>query len=132
MKLPQLICRDFQSNVIDAEIASKYYSGKRVFFPRITFIPIENNKYPFSFKRTQFPIRPSIAISINKAQRQTLDFVGIYLSHPVFSRGQLYVALSQAKKLNCVKILIKPTNLKKSCDGHTKNVMYKEILSLTN
>ena len=48
----RLICRDFQSNVIDAEIASRYYYGKRVFLPRIPFIPIENKKNPFPFKRT--------------------------------------------------------------------------------
>ncbi|KAL5546675.1 hypothetical protein UlMin_006362 [Ulmus minor] len=130
----RLICRDFQSNVIDAEIASRYYSEDRVFLPRIPFIPIENNKYPFPFpfKRTQFPIRPSFAMTINKVPGQTLDFVGIYLPQPIFSHGQLYVALSRAKKSDCVKILIKLTNLNKSCDAHTKNVVYKEILSLTN
>nr|XP_009758760.1 PREDICTED: uncharacterized protein LOC104211410 [Nicotiana sylvestris] len=37
------------------------------------------------------------------AQGQTLDFVGIYLREPVFSHGQLYVALSRAKGSNCVK-----------------------------
>lgn len=34
---------------------------------------------PIPFKRTQFPIRLCFAITINKAQGQMLDFVGIYL-----------------------------------------------------
>nr|XP_016496333.1 PREDICTED: uncharacterized protein LOC107815289 [Nicotiana tabacum] len=37
------------------------------------------------------------------AQGQTLDFVGIYLREPVFSHGQLCVALSKAKGSNYVK-----------------------------
>lgn len=45
-------------------------------------------------------------MTINKAQGQTLDFVEIYLQEPVFSHGQLYVALSRAKASNNVKILI--------------------------
>ena len=130
----RLICRRFQPNIIDAEIINGYHSGKRVFLPRIPFIPIENKKYPFPFKRTQFPIRLSFAMTINKAQGQTLDFVGIYLPEPVFTHGQLYVALSRVKTIECVKILIKPTiskNVENTCT-HTKNVVYEEILSLTN
>ena len=37
----------------------------------------------------------AFALTINKAQGQTLDRVGIYLRSPVFSHGQLYVALSR-------------------------------------
>jgi len=35
----------------------------------------------------------------NKAQGQTLDHVGIYQPDPVFSHGQLYVAMSRARSL---------------------------------
>ncbi|KAH7510543.1 hypothetical protein FEM48_ZijujUnG0119500 [Ziziphus jujuba var. spinosa] len=40
----RLICRRFNQNVIDAEISVGEYRGKRVFLPRIPFIPIENVK----------------------------------------------------------------------------------------
>ena len=58
------------------------------------------------FKRKQFPVRLSFAMTINKAQGQTIPIVGVYLPNPVFSHGQLYVALSRATAKRNIKILI--------------------------
>ncbi|KAL0403994.1 UNVERIFIED_CONTAM: hypothetical protein Sradi_2040200 [Sesamum radiatum] len=58
----------------------------------------------FIYKDT-VPVKPCFAMTVNKAQGQTLDFVGVYLREPVFSHGQLYVALSRAKTGNSVKWL---------------------------
>ncbi|RCV37930.1 hypothetical protein SETIT_8G102700v2 [Setaria italica] len=41
------------------------------------------------------PICLSFAMTINKAQVQTITNVGIYLPEPVFAHGQLYIALSR-------------------------------------
>ena len=47
------------------------------------------------FKRLQFPIRLAFAITINKAQGQSLELCGIYLHTDGFSHGQLYVAVPE-------------------------------------
>ena len=57
--------------------------GKTVLIPRITIAP-SDTELPFTLKRHQFPIRPCFATSTNKAQGQTLKFVGIYLPDHVF------------------------------------------------
>ncbi|XP_042942854.1 uncharacterized protein LOC122277037 [Carya illinoinensis] len=42
----RLICRDFDRNVIDAEIAVEHHSGKKVFIPRIPFLPnVDENAF---------------------------------------------------------------------------------------
>ncbi|KAL5554794.1 hypothetical protein UlMin_042195 [Ulmus minor] len=128
----RLICRGFKLNVINVEISIGEHRGKIVFLLRIPFVPLENDKNLFPFKKTQFPIRSCFAMTINKSQGQTLDFVGLYLPEPVFSHGQLYVALSRVKTSKSIKILIKPTSDNKLHNACTKNVVYSEILSLAN
>ncbi|KAK9160147.1 hypothetical protein Syun_006488 [Stephania yunnanensis] len=86
---------------------------------------------PFKFKRRQFPIRLCFAMTINKAQGQTLNFVGVYLREPVFSHGQLYVALSRATTATSIKVLIKPSTYNNQ-PNTTKNIVYKELLSLVD
>ena len=107
--------------IIEAEIASGVHKGKCVLIPRITLIP-SDTQFPFTLKRRQFPIRPCFAMTMNKAQGQTLDFVGIYLPEDVFSHGQLYVALSRVRNPSSLAIL---TN---NMDGYTKNIVYQEVL----
>jgi hypothetical protein len=72
--------------------------------PRITLTSPE--QYPFAFARHQFPIRPAFAVTINKAQGSTYNRVGINLTKPVFSHGQLYVALSRVRNWNSVSVLL--------------------------
>uniref|UniRef100_K3YLZ3 ATP-dependent DNA helicase n=1 Tax=Setaria italica TaxID=4555 RepID=K3YLZ3_SETIT len=80
---------------------------KRVFLPRISLYPSDDDDgiFPFRFKRKQFPVRLSFAMTINKAQGQTILHAGVYLPEPVFSHGQLYVALSRATARVNIKVL---------------------------
>ena len=57
----------------------------------INFIGDNDGRMPFKFRRLQFPVAPAFAMTINKAQDQTLAVLGLILPSPVFSHGQLYV-----------------------------------------
>jgi hypothetical protein len=57
--------------------------------------PSENLTLPFKFKRKEFLVRLSFAMTNNKAWKQTLPNVGVYISEPMLSHARLYVALLQ-------------------------------------
>ncbi|XP_042757993.2 uncharacterized protein LOC111895117 [Lactuca sativa] len=123
-----LICRAFQQNVIDAEIAVGQHAGKRVFLPRIPLCPSDDEMFPFKLKRKQFPIQLSFSMTINKAQGQTIPNVGVYLPESVFSHSQLYVALSRGISRVNTKVLVKPEKTFDNDGIYTSNVVYKEVL----
>eukprot|EP00267_Zea_mays_P048853 XP_020401468.1 uncharacterized protein LOC109943072 [Zea mays] len=138
----RLVVRGFQKNSIEAEIVLGQHAGMRIFLPRIPLCPSDDEMFPFHFKRKQFPVRLSFAMTVNKAQGQTIPNVGVYLLEPVFSHGQLYVALSRATARSKVKILAIPVIDEKkkknwveknsTINGatYTKNIVYKEVLTL--
>lgn len=101
----RLVVWGFQRNAIDADIVLGQHAGKRVFLPRIPLCPSDDELFPFRFKRKQSPVRLSFAMTINKAQGQTIPNIGVYLPDPVFCHGQLYVALSRATARRNIKIL---------------------------
>ncbi|KAK1330345.1 hypothetical protein QTO34_010534 [Cnephaeus nilssonii] len=77
------------SNVVEATILTGPFKGEDVLIPHIPKIPTD---MPFQFKRLQFPIRLAFAITLNKAQGQSLELCGLDLDTDCFSHGQLYVA----------------------------------------
>ncbi|CAN1189507.1 ATP-dependent DNA helicase PIF1 [Linum perenne] len=80
-----------------------------------------------TLERRQFPIRVCYAMTINKSQGQTLDHVGIYLPKPVFSHGQLYVAVSRVRSADGLHILI--SNDQQNLPNQTKNIVYQDVLN---
>ncbi|GBL92124.1 hypothetical protein AVEN_91476-1 [Araneus ventricosus] len=117
-------------NFISAKIVSECNRGGVVFLPRIELAPSDVN-LPFVLKRRQFPLIPAYAITINKSQGQTFDQVGIYFDETVFSRGQLYVALSRSRNPNHVKIYTKTPEVQGKLLNNEKyfrqNVVYQEV-----
>uniref|UniRef100_A0A8D9BCK9 ATP-dependent DNA helicase n=1 Tax=Cacopsylla melanoneura TaxID=428564 RepID=A0A8D9BCK9_9HEMI len=82
----RLAVKKLMNNVIEATIIKGKFKGKDVLLPRLPIIPSD---VPFEFKRVQFPIRPAFAMTINKAQGQSLQVCGVHLKTPCFSHGQL-------------------------------------------
>ncbi|TKR65527.1 hypothetical protein L596_025918 [Steinernema carpocapsae] len=77
------------------------------------------------FFRIQYPIRLVFAVTINKAQGQTLLRVGLYFrGEQCFSHGQLYVAFSRVKQHEAIKILNAAAEVKRLL----RNVVFKELL----
>ena len=84
--------------------------------------------------RRQFPVRLGFAMTINKSQGQSLSQVGVYLPNPVFSHGQLYVALSRSGSKSRTKLFIRDVkDIQGKFPGkhgvYTKNVVYGEALT---
>jgi len=65
-------------------------------------------------------------MTINKSQGQTLSTVGIYLKKPVFTHGQLYVAVSRVTTKQGLRIYIEDDDGNPSSE--TRNIVYKEVL----
>ena len=65
-------------------------------------------------------------MTINKAQGQTIPYMGLYLPNPVFGHGQLYVALSRVQLKNNIKILIKDGHIEGRDDVYTKILYIKK------
>ncbi|TBU06247.1 putative PIF1-like helicase [Hamiltosporidium magnivora] len=87
----------------------------------------------FQLKGRKFLIRLAFAMTINEAQGQILDKVGIFLPTPFFGTRQLYFSFSRVISSNDVKVYIKDTAeqgkiLPGSDKIFTKNVMYKVVL----
>ena len=123
----KLIVRELQQHVIDAEIITGSHIHKRVYIPRIRIAPSDAD-LPFQLVRRQFPVRLAFAMTINKAQGQTIPYMELYLPNPVFAHGQLYVALSRAQSKNNIKVLVKNGHINE--EVYTKNIVYKEIFWL--
>jgi hypothetical protein len=109
--------------VLEVRLIGGQHQGKKAFIPRITLTP-SNAGLPFHLKRRQFPIQLAFAMTINKSQGQSVKHVGLDLRTPVFSHGQLYVALSCCTSGSRIKVLF-PEG---SGSTTTQNIVYPEVL----
>ncbi|MCO5605294.1 hypothetical protein L7F22_059476 [Adiantum nelumboides] len=126
----RLVCKAFHQRVLEAEIVTGTCVGTRVFIPRICFI-YSGTQLPFVLRRWQFPVRLAFGMTINKSQGQSIAHLGLYLVTPVFTHGQLYVALSRARSAMGVKIVLSESDGSEARLLKTVNVVYSEILNNT-
>lgn len=111
-------------NSVECQILTGSHVGTKHLIPRIEMEPTDSN-WPFVFKRIQFPLQICFAMTINKIQGQSLDRVGLYLPQPVFTHGQLYVAVSRVTSPDGLHILIESDTGK---SNHiTANVVFDEV-----
>ncbi|KIH49821.1 hypothetical protein ANCDUO_20103 [Ancylostoma duodenale] len=114
----RLVATHFARFVLGCRIATGAHAGKFVLIPRID--NYTDQGVPFRLRRRQFPARLAFAMTINKAQGQSLTNVGVYLQTDVFSHGQLYVALSRARRQEGVKVQM--------AGERVKNIVIKAVL----
>ncbi|KAF9487862.1 hypothetical protein BDN71DRAFT_1404150, partial [Pleurotus eryngii] len=82
-------------------------------------------EFAFTLHHHQFSLHLAFSMTINKAQGQSIYFVGLDLQVPIFSHSQLYVALSRATSYHRVKLLLpNPSEELKAI-----NIVYKEVLT---
>ena len=74
-------------------------------------------------------------MSVNKSQSQTFEVVGLYLKQPVFSHGQLYVALSRSGDPDHVHVMVIPSEQQGEVRNYagvtTLNHVYVSVLLAT-
>jgi len=76
-------------NIIEETFINGNFKGVDVLFPRISMIPTD---LTVAVKRLQFPVRLVFAMTINKAQEQSLQVCGLNLEYPCISHEQFYMA----------------------------------------
>nr|GEX72585.1 ATP-dependent DNA helicase PIF1-like [Tanacetum cinerariifolium] len=110
-------------NIIEAKIISGGSVGTICAIPRMVISPTDT-KMSFKLNRGQFPIQVYFATTINKSQGQTLSQVGLFLRRPVFSHGQLYVAVLRVKSKKGLKVFCSEKDGNYS--NSTSKVVYKK------
>ena len=90
--------------VLEARILGGNHVSKSFLIPCITVTPSDLD-LPFGLILHHFPVHLGFSRSINKFEGQFVTVVGLNLCIPVFTHGQLYVALSWCTTNQGVKIL---------------------------
>uniref|UniRef100_A0A183CL30 ATP-dependent DNA helicase n=1 Tax=Globodera pallida TaxID=36090 RepID=A0A183CL30_GLOPA len=103
--------------------------GQEYIIPRVKFEYGQGRYHRgLRFRRIQFPVRPCFAMTVNKAQGQTLQKMGLVLSgRQCFSHGQVYVAMSRVTTLERIRVFSPYTS--RGEDMFINNVVFHELLN---
>lgn len=136
----RFIVEELYQNVIKLKRLHEFQNKRSsVFLPRML---MKSDDIPVcgTIERYQFPVTLACAMTINKAQGQTVEKLGIYLRKPVFAHGQLYVAISRARRMRDVSVCVVPGPGQGPPRGmrggkssnhtiSTKNIVYRQVLA---
>lgn len=122
----RLLITQLGERVIERKSLTGSHAGDTVFIPRIALTFKSTNGLPFTLHRIQFPFRLAFGMTINKFQDQSLTYLGLDVTTPVFAHGQLYVGLSRGTKPKHLRILLDNTPAGQA--NQTLNVVYDELL----
>lgn len=97
----RMVIKSLHDNIIMAEVitGTNAGTGKQVCLNRCWCDYEENGRIDgIKFRRFQFPVRLAFAMTIMKAQGQSVNQMGLDLSQEVFAHGNLYSAMSRVTR----------------------------------
>ena len=124
----RLLLTRMANRVLEGRILAGQFKGQSRLIPRITLDSSKSSGLPFTLSRLQFPVRLAFAMTINKSQGQSIEYIRIVLTRPVFSHGQLYVALSTGQDRCKIRVLLDSSMA--GLLGETPNVVFRDVLRM--
>ena len=109
--------------IIECIILTGDKVGETVLLPRITLY--DDETFPFTFSRYQFPVKLAFALTMNKSQGQTFNKIGIDLRTQVFVHGQLYAGVSRTRSWEGLVVRLNIEN----AERRVKNIVFGEIIA---
>jgi hypothetical protein len=91
----RMVVTRMTERLLEVQLLGGSCDGQLAFIPRIVLEPTETGAFAFKWKWHQFPVKLAFAMTICKAQGQSVKYIGIDLQISVFGHRQLYVALSR-------------------------------------
>jgi hypothetical protein len=112
-----------RSQVLEVKLLTGDFAGQKVFIPRISNQPTED-QVAFKFTRRQFSVRLRFAMTFDKSQGQSVKHIRLDLRRPVFTYEQFYVGVSRVTSVSNIKVIWGD----KIRQPKTQNIVFKEVL----
>lgn len=110
-------------------------NNRKIIIPRIRFKFKLQYASSFYMIRIQFPLRLAYAMTSNRSQGQSTDYLGYDLTDDAFTHGQNYVPFSRVRRYDRIRLLVRPECILPNCfDGtdtptaYIKNIIYPSII----
>ena len=107
---------------IKTQILGSSFYGQLRLIPHIKLTSTDG-ELPFIINKKQFPTQLCFAITVNKSQGQSFNFISINLYILVFTHRQLYITLSRVTDIRRLSLL-----LPQEGGAATTNIIYPEVL----